>query len=232
MDRARLINDIVRSIAQLKQETEHFFSDTSTIPSSGFMIEEFFQQKFNPFLAHIATTIKALPDDEYLVFTIDGWVKHLQKEMERINNGDISEVYAELTYVKYRFYPKIVELLQDLKLEVLERTYNVSTTDISAPMQSFRIKPNGSKLSSDGVALLIALLYNFKVVSDELSVDEICNRFGALTGLDPEQIKRDLSVDFANQRMRASVSAAEASKVHSVLKSMVARVESLDGGTN
>ncbi|MBN1989439.1 MAG: hypothetical protein JW783_08595 [Bacteroidales bacterium] len=231
MDRARLINDIVRSIAQLKQETEHFFSDKSTIPSSGFMIEEFFQQKFNPFLTHIASQVKALPDDEYLVFAIDGWIKHLQKELERIDNGDISEVYAELTYAKFRFYPQIIDLLQDLKLEVLERTFNVHSSDISAPAQQFRVKPNGSRLDTDGVALLIALLYNFKVVTDELSVDQICERFGSLTGLDSEAIKQSLAVDFTKQRMRASVSNAEAQKVRTVLKAMVARVESLDGGT-
>lgn len=225
MERAKVIGQIIAVIKQLKKETDELFAPENIINHSELLIEEYFQQLFNPFLNKVKADIRALPLDEYLPIEIDSWIRILRLKLVAIERGQHNEKYAEVLYIKQRFYPELINVLKELQLEVLETEFDarVDREQLAKPL----LGPNTIVLSLESVALLIAMLYNFNIISGAIPIDDICKNFAAMTGYKAEDIKALLRFDEGNGRLTTIVKAYDMDVLLKLLKSMCARIENL-----
>lgn len=225
MERARVVGQIIAVIKQLRKEADELFTSDNIVEHSELLIEEFFLQKFNPFLARVKERVRALPLDDYLPVELDSWVRLINIKLSAIDRGQHDERYAEVLYIKRRFYPELVEVLKELQLEVLEAEFD-ARVDKQTENKTF-IGPNTFVLSHESVALLIAMLYNFNLISGAVSVDEICRYFSAMTGYDAADIKKMLCFDEESGRLKTTAKAADMDVLLKLLKSICARIENL-----
>lgn len=225
MERARAIGQIIAVIKQLRKEAEELFTSDNIVEHSELLIEEFFLQKFNPFLARVKEQVRALPLDDYLPVELDSWIRLINIKLSAIERGQHDERYAEVLYIKQRFYPELVEVLKELQLEVLEAEFDARVDKQTESKTS--IGPNTIVLSHESVALLIAMLYNFNLISGTVSVDEICRSFSVMTGYDAAEIKKMLRFDEESGRLKTIVKAEDMDVLLKLLKSICARIENL-----
>lgn len=225
MERARAIGQIIAVIKQLRKEADELFTSDNIVEHSELLIEEFFQQKFNPFLAHVKEQVRALPLDDYLPVELDSWIRLINIKLSAIERGQHDERYAEVLYIKQRFYPELVEVLKELQLEVLEAEFDARVDKQTESKTS--IGPNTIVLSHESVALLIAMLYNFNLISGTVSIDEICRSFSVMTGYDAADIKKMLRFDEESGRLKTIVKAEDMDVLLKLLKSICARIENL-----
>ncbi len=225
MERARAIGQIIAVIKQLRKEAEELFNSDNIVEHSELLIEEFFLQKFNPFLARVKEQVSALPLDDYLPVELDSWIRLINIKLSAIERGQHDERYAEVLYIKQRFYPELVEVLKELQLEVLEAEFDARVDNQTESKTS--IGPNTIVLSHESVALLIAMLYNFNLISGTVSIDEICRSFSVMTGYDAAEIKKMLRFDEESGRLKTIVKAEDMDVLLKLLKSICARIENL-----
>jgi hypothetical protein len=190
------------------------------------MVEEYFLQKFNPFLDRVKAEIKNLPPDEYLAIELDAWIKLLKAKYDTLENVDHIEEYAEVLYIKQQFYPKLIDVLNDLKLEVLEGEFDARTDSaISFINSKIELGPNTLVVSPSVVAALISLLYNFNVLAQNQDIKVLCSAFSKITGYNPDDLQSYLSVDGESGRLKAKVNIDDLRALHKLLKSMMSRTE-------
>ncbi len=226
MDRTKLVRQIILCIKQLKEESGLLFTADNIIHTSGLMVEEYFLQKFNPFLDRVKSEIKNLPPDEYLAIELDAWIKLLKAKYDTLENDDHIEEYAEVLYIKQQFYPKLIDVLNDLKLEVLEGEFDARTdAAISFINSKIELGPNTLVVSPSVVAALISLLYNFNVLAQNQDIKVLCSAFSKITGYNPDDLQSYLSVDGESGRLKAKVNIEDLRVLHKLLKSMMARTE-------
>ncbi len=79
------------------------FAAGNIISGSGIMIEEYFLQKFTPFIERVKTEIKNLPPDEYLAIELDAWLKLLKVKLNNLEVEEHLAEYAEVLYIKQQF---------------------------------------------------------------------------------------------------------------------------------
>ncbi|MBC7125737.1 MAG: hypothetical protein H5T24_08915, partial [Bacteroidales bacterium] len=151
MERAKAIGQIIAVIKQLKKETDELFAPENIINHSELLIEEYFQQLFNPFLKKVKADIRSLPLDEYLPIELDSWIRILKMKLVAIERGEHTEKYAEVLYIKQRFYPELIDVLKELQLEALEAEFDarVDREQLSKPI----LGPNTIVLSIESVAM-------------------------------------------------------------------------------
>jgi len=190
------------------------------------MVEEYFLQKFNPFLDRVKSEIKNLSPDEYLAIELDAWIKLLKAKYDTLENDDHIEEYAEVLYIKQQFYPKLIDVLNDLKLEVLEGEFDARTdAAISFINSKIELGPNTLVVSPSVVAALISLLYNFNVLAQNQDIKVLCSAFSKITGYNPDDLQSYLSVDGESGRLKAKVNVEDLRVLHKLLKSMMSRTE-------
>jgi hypothetical protein len=226
MDRTKLVRQIILCIKQLKEKSGLLFTAENIIHTSGLMVEEYFLQKFNPFLDNVKAEIKKLPPDEYLAIEIDAWTKLLKAKYDALESDDSIEEYAEVLYIKQQFYPKLIEVLTDLKLEVLEGEFDArADAAVSYINSKIELGPNTLVVSPQVVAALISLLHNFNVLSQGQDVKVLCSAFSKITGYNPDDLHSFLSVDNESGRLKAKVNIEDLRVLHKLLKSMISRTE-------
>ncbi|HOU75053.1 MAG TPA: hypothetical protein PLW22_09890 [Tenuifilum sp.] len=225
MERAKAIGQIIAVIKQLKKETDELFAPENIINHSELLIEEYFQQLFNPFLKKVKADIRSLPLDEYLPIELDSWIRILKMKLVAIERGEHTEKYAEVLYIKQRFYPELIDVLKELQLEALEAEFDarVDREQLSKPI----LGPNTIVLSIESVAMLITMLYNFNIISGAVPIDDICRSFAAMTGYNAGELKQLLRFDEENGRLTSIVKAEDMDVLLKLLRSIVARIENL-----
>lgn len=226
MDRTKLVQRIIICIKQLKEEADELFKPDNIISHSDLMIEEYFLQKFNPYLDKVKHDIKELPPDEYLAIELDVWIKMLDSKLKIIKSDSYFEKYAEVLYIKQTFYPKLMDFLRELKLEVLENEFD-ARTDVSVNLRSSKIEfgPNTLVVSPSVVAALVSLLYNFNVLSPNQDMEQLHRVIAQITGFNREQIAGLLEMDINSGRLKAKVSTDDLKFLSKLLRSMAARTE-------
>ncbi|BDX38961.1 hypothetical protein CYCD_23160 [Tenuifilaceae bacterium CYCD] len=226
MERTKLVRQIILCIKQLKEDANNLFSTENIIQNSSLMIEEYFFQKFTPFVEKVKTEVKNLPPDEYLAIEIDAWLRLLKSKYNALDSDEHVEQYAEVLYIKQQFYPRLIEVLYDLKLEVLESEFDARTdTSISLVNSKLELGPNTVVVSPAVVSALMSLLYNFNVLTQNQDVKNLCNAFSLITGYNPEDLLFYLSAESESGRLKAKVNAEDLKVLHKLLKSMISRTE-------
>ena len=225
MERARVIGQIIAVIKQLKKETNALFAPENILNHSELLIEEYFQQLFNPFIKKVKSSIRSLPPDEYLPIEIDSWIRVLMLKLAAIERGQHDDKYAEVLYIKQRFYPELIEVLKELQLEALESEFDARVDN--EHLVKSQLGPNTIVLSLESVALLIAMLYNFNIISGAVPIDEICKSFAAMTGYNADDLKQLLRFDENSGRLTSIVKANDMDVLLKLLKSIGARIENL-----
>ncbi len=225
MERARVIGQIIAVIKQLKKETNALFAPENIINHSELLMEEYFQQLFNPFIKKVKSFIRSLPPDEYLPIEIDSWIRVLMLKLAAIERGQHDDKYAEVLYIKQRFYPELIEVLKELQLEALESEFDARVDN--EHLVKSQLGPNTIVLSLESVALLIAMLYNFNIISGAVPIDEICRSFAAMTGYNAGDLKQLLRFDENSGRLTSIVKANDMDVLLKLLKSIGARIENL-----
>ncbi|MGD9978662.1 MAG: hypothetical protein AB7S54_12105 [Bacteroidales bacterium] len=225
MERARVIGQIIAVIKQLKKETDALFAPENIINHSELLMEEYFQQLFNPFIKKVKSSIRSLPPDEYLPIEIDSWIRVLMLKLAAIERGQHDDKYAEVLYIKQRFYPELIEVLKELQLEALESEFDARVDN--EHLVKSQLGPNTIVLSLESVALLIAMLYNFNIISGAVPIDEICKSFAAMTGYNADDLKQLLRFDENSGRLTSIVKANDMDVLLKLLKSIGARIENL-----
>ncbi len=223
-ERAKVIGQIIAVIKQLRKEADTLFSDAVILEKTDILIEEYFQQRFIPFLETVRTQVRLLPLDDYLPIELDAWIKLIELKLKAFEQGTHKEKFAEVLYIKQRFYPELIQVLKELQLEVLEAEFDARVDG----EQSFKpnLGPNTIVISHESVALLIAMLYNFNLISGTTSIDKICQSFAEMTGYKVNDIRRILKFDESSGRLTTVVRAADMDVLLKLLRSMVARIES------
>ncbi|QKG80126.1 hypothetical protein [Tenuifilum thalassicum] len=225
MERAKKIGQIIAVIKQLRKETDELFTPDNIINQSDILIEEFFLQKLNPLIARIREQVRRLPVDEYLPIEIDSWIRLINLKLQAIESGNLQEKYAEVLYIKKRFYPEVVNALKELQLEVLEAEFEARVDSDSA------LKPtpaaNTIVISHESLSLLISMLYNFNIIGGNVSVEEICRCFSMMTGYDANQLMNQLKFDESSGRLLSTVNANDMDVLIRLLKSIISRIENL-----
>jgi len=225
MERARVIGQIIAVIKQLKKETNALFAPENILNHSELLMEEYFQQLFNPFIKKVKSSIRSLPPDEYLPIEIDSWIRVLMLKLAAIERGQHDDKYAEVLYIKQRFYPELIEVLKELQLEALESEFDARVDN--EHLVKSQLGPNTIVLSLESVALLIAMLYNFNIISGAVPIDEICKSFAAMTGYNAGDLKQLLRFDENSGRLTSIVKANDMDVLLKLLKSIGARIENL-----
>lgn len=226
MDRTKLVRQIIICIKQLKEESNTLFAAGNIISGSGIMIEEYFLQKFTPFIERVKTEIKNLPPDEYLAIELDAWLKLLKVKLNNLEVEEHLAEYAEVLYIKQQFYPKLIDVLNDLKLEVLEGEFDARTDSaISFINSKIDLGPNTLVVSPPVIAALVSLLYNFNVLAQNQEIKVLCAAFSKITGYKPADLEAYLSVDEESGRLKAKVNIDDLKVLHKLLKSMMSRTE-------
>ncbi|HBI80856.1 MAG TPA: hypothetical protein DDY04_02660 [Bacteroidales bacterium] len=225
MERARVIGQIIAVIKQLKKETNALFAPENILNHSELLMEEYFQQLFNPFIKKVKSSIRSLPPDEYLPIEIDSWIRVLMLKLAAIERGQHDDKYAEVLYIKQRFYPELIEVLKELQLEALESEFDARVDN--EHLVKSQLGPNTIVLSLESVALLIAMLYNFNIISGAVPIDEICRSFAAMTGYNAGDLKQLLRFDENSGRLTSIVKANDMDVLLKLLKSIGARIENL-----
>jgi|GEM_PF-650189 len=225
MERAKVIGQIIAVIKQLKKETDELFAPENIINHSELLIEEYFQQRFNPFIKKVKADIRSLPSDEYLPIEIDSWVRILKMKLAAIERGQHDEKYAEVLYIKQRFYPELIEALKELQLEALEAEFDARVDREN--LAKLQLGPNTIVLSLESVALLIAMLFNFNIISGAVPIDDICKSFAAMTGYNANDLRQLLRFDEENGRLTSIVKADDMDVLLKLLKSIGSRIENL-----
>jgi len=221
MNRSQLLSRIILVIKQLKDEAKQVFNPENILPNSEYLIEEFFQQKFTPYLEKVKEEIRQLPQDEYVAVELDAWVKVLRSKLSEIDSGKYKEEYAEVLYIKRRFYPLLIDTLKELELEVLEKEFDAKADQD----ENIQYGEHTVLLSVDVIAASIALLYNFNIISPNNSLENICKHFASLTGYSWEELFRIVELDRQNGRLRAKVNRSELKILLKLLHSMTSRTE-------
>ncbi|MGE0079108.1 MAG: hypothetical protein AB7S48_14720 [Bacteroidales bacterium] len=226
MERTKLVRQIILCIKQLKEESNNLFTPEIIIPNSGLMIEEYFFQKFTPFVEKVKNDIRRLPPDEYLAIEIDAWMKLLKVKYDALETDNQFEEYAEVLYIKQRFYPRLLEVLGDLKLEVLEGEFDARTdSSISLVNSKVELGPNTLVVSPAVAAALLSLLYNFNVLAQNQDLQALCSSFSKMTGYSPNDLLLFLKAENESGRIKAKVNIDDLRVLHKLLKSMIARTE-------
>lgn len=226
MDRTKVVLQIILCIKQLKEEANALFMAEDIVPNSSLKIEEFFQQKFNPYLEKVRHAIKGLPTDEYLAIEIDAWMRLLNAKLNTLEVNEYTGEYAEVLYIKQQFYPKLIDALRDLRLEVLETEFDArSDSPITAVNSMVELGPNTLVVSPAAVAALISLLYNFNVLALNTDIANLCKSFSDITGYKANDLSAYLSVEKESGRLKAKVGVEELKVLHKLLKSMISRTE-------
>lgn len=222
MERSKVLSKIILVIKQLKKEVHEVFRDENIITHSDLLIEEYFDQKFTPLVRNIVDKIRSLPQNEYLAIELEAWVKVIRARLNEFEQGVHSEKYAEVLYIKRHYYPKLIKVLNELKLEVLENEFDARTDK-----PDFRVDsgPNTLIISDEVVAALVALLYNFNLISAQNTLEDICRQFAGLTGFSAKDIYNRLSVEQQSGRLNAEISRNELEILAKLLKSMLSRTE-------
>lgn len=226
MDRTKLVRQIIICVKQLKEEANALFSAENIIHSSGLMVEEYFLQKFTPFLEKVKSEIKNLPTDEYLAVELDAWIKLLKVKFDAIETNIHKEEYAEALYIKQQFYPLLIQALIDIKLEVLEGEFD-ARTDLTISLNNSKVEvgPNTLIVSPAVTSALMSLLFNFNVLAQNQDLRILCSTFSKLTGYNADDLLSYLSVENESGRLKAKVTVEDLKILQKLLKSMSARTE-------
>lgn len=226
MDRAKILNQVINQIKQLREEGNHLFSNEIIVPKAEYMIEEFFEAKFNPFLEKVSLQIHSLPHDEYIIVSIDTWIKDLNDQIKRIENSIPEDEYAEVLYIRQKYIPILIDKLSDIKLDLLEHEFNAHDEDIKKQWPSKAIEDD-SILQPDGIALVASLLYNHRIMKSSLSIDDICDHFSKLSGYPSSQIKKYIGFDDTHARLVVKPNTDDLLRLQKVIKAMGVRVDSI-----
>jgi len=224
MERAKVLNLIINQIKTLREETTTLFSKEFIVPKAEIMVEEYFEAKLIPFLEKITTHIRNLPEDEYIIVSLDTWIKDLQDQLKQIEESVIIDEFAEVLYIRQKFLPILVDKLQDLKLEMLEREFRTYESEITTN-QKTSFLPEDLALNPDGIAVIVTLLYNHRIIKPSISLDEICNNFSKLTGYKNEQILSYIQRDSTNARLISNAQLDELERIAKLIKVMSVRIE-------
>ncbi|MFP4556878.1 MAG: hypothetical protein ACLFNU_08420 [Bacteroidales bacterium] len=225
MDRASIINRVINVFNKKQKQAEYIISAESIIPEAGIMIEEFFEAKFNPFLRELKREILELPLDDYSIIEIDTWIKSLSQNLDDIENGDIVKEFAELVYIKRKYIPKLIRHLKDIKLELIEKLFDINSGNIETSKESVIFDRELSGLSAGSTAELIAQLCNFNVITGDIGSEELADIFTSLTGCTASEIKNKLTYNGESHRYASNSSLEELIALRKVIKSIAARLD-------
>ncbi|MFO8021906.1 MAG: hypothetical protein R6U65_05515 [Perlabentimonas sp.] len=225
MERAIIVNKIINVFNEKQKQAEYLFSAESIVPSAGVMIEEFFEAKLNPFLRDLKQEISGLPPDDYCIIEIDSWVKTLNQQLTSINEDDIGKEFAESVYIKRKYIPKLITYLKDIKLELIEKLFDIPTDNVKTSNETVIINKVNSILSAGSIAELVAQLCNFNVISGDVEPDDLSEVFARLTGCSAPEIRRRLKYNSKNHRLETEISLEEMLALRKVIKSISARLE-------
>lgn len=228
MERTKTVMLIINTIKSLRKDELKLFSEDSFKDHPGYLIDEFFQMKYIPFIYNLKRTIKSIPHDDYIIIELDKWIADIREGLNDIENSTEIKGFAELAYLKVRFFPDLINVLDDLKLERLEKEFNVDS-DSSKTSQMVMADNSLKVLAPDGIALLISMLYNFNVLSHNLTIDKLSDLFAELTGQVKEDICSKLTLDKTTGRLISNTSAEQLAKVFKLTKSFNARIASMKG---
>ncbi|MHC1704465.1 MAG: hypothetical protein AB9846_11200 [Tenuifilaceae bacterium] len=224
MERAKVLNLIINQIKILREETTSLFSRELIVPNAEIMVEEYFEAKLNPFLEKVTSQVRNLPEDEYIIVALDTWIKDTQDQLKQIEESVIIDEFAEVLYIRQKFLPVLVDKLQDLKLEKLEREFKTYELEIKTNEKKSFL-PDDLALNPDGIAVIVSLLYNHRIINPSISIDEICNNFSKLTGYKNDQIQSYIQRDSTNARLTSIASLDELERIAKIIKVMSVRVE-------
>lgn len=225
MERAAILNQIINEIKVLREEGIQLFSREYIVPNAEYMIEEYFEGKLNPYLEKITKQLRNLPPDEYTIVALDTWLKNLQDQLNRIEESVIIDEFAEVLYIRQKFLPVLVDKIQDLKLELLEREFNVQDLEIKSKWKTTNLSDELS-LSPEGISVIISLLYNQRIIKSG-NIDAITALFSELTGYNKTEIQKQLEFDKSSARLKAGASLDELDRIVKFIQVMKVRVETM-----
>lgn len=227
MDRSEIVRAIIVAIKNLKDETRALFSKESLLEYPNLMIDEFFQQKFNPLKDKIKVEIRRLPADEYIAIELDAWIKLLVIKLNTVDSDENTSGNDQIIHIYRRFYPELINTLSELKLEVLETEFDARVDGVHGSRQNLIADygPNTLVVSPAVVASLITLMYNFNLLRASVSVDTICNLFSTLTGYGVESISQHVEFDKLTGRLKTQVNCDDLLQLEKILKSMLSRLD-------
>lgn len=227
MERSEVVRTIIMSIKRLKEEAKALFASDAFSRLSGSELDTAFQQQFTPLTDHIRVEIRRLPIDEYIAIELDAWIKVLAIKLNAIDSDSQGDADPNQAYVRRRFYPELINLLTDLKLEVLETEFD-SRVDSAAACEMGQFGecgPNTLVVSPAVIAALVTLMYNFNLLRASASVDSICSAFSSLTGYSAESIRQHLVFDNVTGRLKSLVHCDDLLLLEKICKSMLSRLD-------
>ncbi len=226
MERTKLVRQIILCVKELKEEANALFASENIIPNSDLMIEEFFMQKFTPYILRVKNAVKGLPSDEYMAIELDAWLKVLRGKCSALQSSDYTEEYAEVLYIKQQFYPKLMDVISDLKLEVLEGEFDARTdSSIAWTDSKIELGPNTLVVTPSVISALVSLLYNFNILQQNQSIQSICAAFASVTGYSGADLEQYLNAETQSGRLVAKIDTDDLRILHKLLRSMTARTE-------
>ena len=225
MDRAKIVSQTIAAFKLLRHQADEIFSEQSILSRSQVMIEEYFESKFNPFLRGLQSTIASIPQNDYTVIALDTWLKALSKQLDSIEGAPLETAYPEVIYIRQQYFPRLIDKLTDIKIELLERLFTPEENLPDDSVEKVIRVDTETVLTPGSAAFLVAQLYNFKVINPEISPSTIAKIFGPMVGCDAQSIELAIAYDRTNHRFTAKANGEELVVLSKILRSISARVE-------
>lgn len=220
MDRANSLSKIIGTFDKLITEGKRLFASESILPNTSILIEEFFERSYNPYLKQAKRAIAELPIDDYIPISINKWIKSLRNDLETSEYNQPEE-FAEVFYIKQKYIPLLIEEIQNIKLEVLEKLYLAEiTTD--KEVKSEIAEP---RISAQESALIISNLSNFGFFRQDVNLPEMLRIISPLVGISNYELEKNITINSTTSRMEVEASVKEYESVAKMLRAMAARLE-------
>ncbi len=223
MDRASTLSKTISTFDKLTKEAEILFDSQNILPNSSIMIEEFFERTLNPYLEQLKQTVDNLPIDDYTPIIIGKWIKNLQTKLQSNNVTDVKQ-YAEVLYIRQKYIPVLIEELQSIKLEVLERLYAYEESPIETVKRK-HIEASETILTPEGAAITISNLLNFRILRQDMDITTLLASICPLLGVDHKEVGKHISLNASTYRLEADATAEEIEKTSVIFRSILARIE-------
>ena len=220
MDRANSLSKIISTFDKLITEGKNLFAPESILPNTSILIEEFFERSYNPYLKQAKGAIAELPIDDYIPISIDKWIKSLRNDLETSEYNQPEE-FAEVFYIKQKYIPLLIEEIQNIKLEVLEKLYLAEITSGKA-VKSEMAEP---RISAQEAALIISNLSNFGFFRQGVNFHEMLSIISPLVGISNYELEKIITKNRTTSRLEVEASVQEYEKAAKIFRAIAGRLE-------
>lgn len=224
MERAQVISQTISTFNALQNQSSVLFSEANILNHAEIMIEEFFESGYNPFIRNLQSSIAGIPLNDYTVIALDSWLKTLTIQLERIKEGPSRTDYAEVVYIHQKYIPKLFDTLTDIKLELLEQLFTPEESPQDANSKKLGLSTE-TVLTPSSAAFLIAQLYNFGVIRQDVTPSVISQLLGPVLGCDANEMESAINFEKGSYRYIAQTNSEELIVLSKILRSITARVE-------